>query len=123
MDSFSPSCFKSVRICHEKGANRPVCSPDEKPSVRAASGSCCRRFSSRNLLTTLSVSRQTTLAVYLMSLVGMIVYTATLDQGHLWVVFITAGSLGYKATVRSLVCNVAVCTHGHFIYTLRTEVF
>uniref|UniRef100_A0A8C8DI78 Major facilitator superfamily (MFS) profile domain-containing protein n=1 Tax=Oryzias sinensis TaxID=183150 RepID=A0A8C8DI78_9TELE len=33
-----------------------------------------------------------------MSLVGMIVYTATLDQGHLWVVFITAGSLGFFMT-------------------------
>ncbi|XP_020570311.1 feline leukemia virus subgroup C receptor-related protein 2 isoform X2 [Oryzias latipes] len=42
--------------------------------------------------------KQTTLAVYLMSLVGMIVYTATLDQGHLWVVFITAGSLGFFMT-------------------------
>lgn len=40
-------------------------------------------------------SRQTTLAVYFMSLVGMIVYAATLSLGHLWVVFITAGSLGY----------------------------
>lgn len=38
--------------------------------------------------------RQTTLAVYLMSLVGMVVYAATLDLGHLWVVFITAGALG-----------------------------
>uniref|UniRef100_A0A3P9JZ21 Feline leukemia virus subgroup C cellular receptor family, member 2b n=1 Tax=Oryzias latipes TaxID=8090 RepID=A0A3P9JZ21_ORYLA len=42
--------------------------------------------------------KQTTLAVYFMSLVGMIVYTATLDQGHLWVVFITAGSLGFFMT-------------------------
>lgn len=40
------------------------------------------------------VSRQTTLAVYFMSLVGMIVYAATLSLGHLWVVFITAGALG-----------------------------
>lgn len=38
--------------------------------------------------------RQTTLAVYLMSLVGLVVYTATLGLGHLWVVYITAGALG-----------------------------
>ena len=38
--------------------------------------------------------RQTTLAVYLMSLVGMVVYALTLSLGHLWVVFITAGALG-----------------------------
>lgn len=31
-----------------------------------------------------------------MSLVGMIVYAATLNLGHLWVVFITAGALGYS---------------------------
>lgn len=48
--------------------------------------------------------RQTTLAVYFMSLVGMIVYAATLSLGHLWVVFITAGSLGYAATPPFTVC-------------------
>ncbi|XP_047429188.1 feline leukemia virus subgroup C receptor-related protein 2 isoform X3 [Mugil cephalus] len=42
--------------------------------------------------------KQTTLAVYLMSLVGMIVYAATLSLGHLWVVFITAGALGFFMT-------------------------
>ncbi|XP_069552753.1 choline/ethanolamine transporter flvcr2b isoform X3 [Brachyistius frenatus] len=42
--------------------------------------------------------KQTTLAVYFMSMVGMIVYTATLNLGHLWVVFITAGSLGFFMT-------------------------
>ncbi|KAK7906887.1 hypothetical protein WMY93_015499 [Mugilogobius chulae] len=42
--------------------------------------------------------KQTTLAVYFMSLVGMIVYAATLDLGHLWVVFITAGALGFFMT-------------------------
>lgn len=38
--------------------------------------------------------RQTTLAVYLFSLIGMLVYTVTLNLGHLWVVFVTAGVLG-----------------------------
>lgn len=38
--------------------------------------------------------RQTTLVVYIMSLVGMIAYTFTLSLGHLWVVFVTAGALG-----------------------------
>lgn len=42
--------------------------------------------------------KQTTLAVYLLSLVGMIVYAATLSLGHLWVVFITAGVLGFFMT-------------------------
>lgn len=42
----------------------------------------------------LCLSRQTTLVVYFMSLVGMIVFTATLGLGHLWVVFVTAGALG-----------------------------
>ncbi|KAM4529107.1 choline/ethanolamine transporter flvcr2b isoform 1-T2 [Fundulus diaphanus] len=41
--------------------------------------------------------KQTTLAVYVMTLVGMIVYAATLNQ-HIWVVFITAGSLGFFMT-------------------------
>ncbi|MEQ2314853.1 Feline leukemia virus subgroup C receptor- protein 2 [Ameca splendens] len=42
--------------------------------------------------------KQTTLAVYILTLVGMIVYAATLKQGKLWVVFITAGSLGFFMT-------------------------
>ncbi|XP_038143424.1 feline leukemia virus subgroup C receptor-related protein 2 isoform X3 [Cyprinodon tularosa] len=42
--------------------------------------------------------KQTTLAVYIMTLVGMIIYTATLDQKYLWVVFITAGALGFFMT-------------------------
>ncbi|KTG46753.1 hypothetical protein cypCar_00042480 [Cyprinus carpio] len=43
--------------------------------------------------------KQTTLAVYLMSLVGMVLYAFTLDLGHLWVVFITAGTLGVRGDV------------------------
>uniref|UniRef100_A0A8C6KEW1 Major facilitator superfamily (MFS) profile domain-containing protein n=1 Tax=Nothobranchius furzeri TaxID=105023 RepID=A0A8C6KEW1_NOTFU len=42
--------------------------------------------------------KQTTLSVYLMSLVGMIVFAATLSLGHLWLVFITAGALGFFMT-------------------------
>uniref|UniRef100_A0A8C6S408 Feline leukemia virus subgroup C cellular receptor family, member 2b n=1 Tax=Neogobius melanostomus TaxID=47308 RepID=A0A8C6S408_9GOBI len=42
--------------------------------------------------------KQTTLVVYFMSLVGMIIYAATLNLGHLWVVFITAGALGFFMT-------------------------
>lgn len=38
--------------------------------------------------------RQTTLVVYILSLTGMLVYAFTLNLGHLWVVFITAGVLG-----------------------------
>nr|XP_056722811.1 feline leukemia virus subgroup C receptor-related protein 2-like [Euleptes europaea] len=42
--------------------------------------------------------KQTTLLVYVMSLVGMLVYTFTLDLGYIWVVFVTAGSLGFFMT-------------------------
>ncbi|NWU63383.1 FLVC2 protein, partial [Pterocles burchelli] len=42
--------------------------------------------------------KQTTLIVYIMSLVGMIAYTFTLSLGHLWVVFVTAGVLGFFMT-------------------------
>ncbi|XP_054652905.1 feline leukemia virus subgroup C receptor-related protein 2 isoform X4 [Dunckerocampus dactyliophorus] len=42
--------------------------------------------------------KQTTLVVYLLSLIGMLVYAFTLNVGHLWVVFITAGVLGFFMT-------------------------
>ncbi|KAK2826137.1 hypothetical protein Q5P01_020351 [Channa striata] len=42
--------------------------------------------------------KQTTLIVYLLSLIGMLVYAFTLNLGHLWVVFITAGVLGFFMT-------------------------
>ncbi|XP_051005482.1 feline leukemia virus subgroup C receptor-related protein 2 [Acomys russatus] len=42
--------------------------------------------------------KETTLVVYIMTLVGMVVYTFTLDLGRLWVVFITAGTLGFFMT-------------------------
>ncbi|KAM5272527.1 choline/ethanolamine transporter FLVCR2 [Ctenodactylus gundi] len=42
--------------------------------------------------------KETTLAVYIMTLVGMVVYTLTLNLEHLWVVFITAGTLGFFMT-------------------------
>ncbi|NXV54017.1 FLVC2 protein, partial [Uria aalge] len=42
--------------------------------------------------------KQTTLVIYIMSLAGMIAYTFTLSLGHLWVVFVTAGVLGFFMT-------------------------
>ncbi|XP_014446555.1 feline leukemia virus subgroup C receptor-related protein 2 isoform X2 [Tupaia chinensis] len=42
--------------------------------------------------------KETTLVVYIMTLVGMVVYTLTLNLGHLWVVFITAGTMGFFMT-------------------------
>ncbi|XP_051579188.1 feline leukemia virus subgroup C receptor-related protein 2-like [Myxocyprinus asiaticus] len=42
--------------------------------------------------------KQTTLSVYLLSFVGMVVYTFTLDLGHLWVVFLTSGAMGFFMT-------------------------
>uniref|UniRef100_A0A8C7YDU8 Choline/ethanolamine transporter FLVCR1 n=1 Tax=Oryzias sinensis TaxID=183150 RepID=A0A8C7YDU8_9TELE len=40
----------------------------------------------------------TTLIVYVLTLVGMLVYAFTLNLGHLWVVFVTAGVLGFFMT-------------------------
>ncbi|XP_015309502.2 choline/ethanolamine transporter FLVCR2 isoform X3 [Macaca fascicularis] len=42
--------------------------------------------------------KETTLVVYIMTLLGMVVYTFTLNLGHLWVVFITAGTMGFFMT-------------------------
>ncbi|XP_076979215.1 choline/ethanolamine transporter FLVCR2 isoform X3 [Tamandua tetradactyla] len=42
--------------------------------------------------------KETTLVVYIMTLVGMVVYTLTLNLVHLWVVFITAGTMGFFMT-------------------------
>nr|XP_008120443.1 PREDICTED: feline leukemia virus subgroup C receptor-related protein 2 isoform X1 [Anolis carolinensis] len=42
--------------------------------------------------------KQTTLMVYIMSFVGMVIYTFTLDLGYIWVVFVTAGVLGFFMT-------------------------
>ncbi|XP_010225048.1 PREDICTED: feline leukemia virus subgroup C receptor-related protein 2, partial [Tinamus guttatus] len=42
--------------------------------------------------------KQTTVVVYIMSLVGMVVYTFTLSLGSLWVLFVTAGVLGFFMT-------------------------
>ncbi|XP_051502207.1 feline leukemia virus subgroup C receptor-related protein 2-like isoform X2 [Myxocyprinus asiaticus] len=42
--------------------------------------------------------KKTTLSVYLLSFVGMVIYTFTLDLGHLWVVFLTSGALGFFMT-------------------------
>ncbi|XP_072285149.1 choline/ethanolamine transporter FLVCR2 isoform X2 [Pyxicephalus adspersus] len=42
--------------------------------------------------------KQTTLAVYVLSLVGMVVFTFILNLGYLWAVFITAGCLGFFMT-------------------------
>lgn len=38
--------------------------------------------------------RGTTLVLYIMTLVGMAGYTGTLNLGHLWIVYITAGIIG-----------------------------
>ncbi|XP_032657905.1 choline/ethanolamine transporter FLVCR2 isoform X1 [Chelonoidis abingdonii] len=42
--------------------------------------------------------KKTTLVVYIMSLGGLVAYTFTLSLGHLWVVFVTAGVLGFFMT-------------------------
>ncbi|CAM9823051.1 unnamed protein product [Lampetra fluviatilis] len=42
--------------------------------------------------------KQTTFAVYCLSFTGMIIFTFTLNLGHLWVVFVTAGVLGFFMT-------------------------
>lgn len=75
-----------ARLC---GTNAWRTFTDEGPSWMDASVAETEVITSM-----LCLSRQTTLVVYFMSLVGMIVFTATLGLGHLWVVFITAGALG-----------------------------
>ncbi|KAF4084253.1 hypothetical protein AMELA_G00126590 [Ameiurus melas] len=42
--------------------------------------------------------KQTTLSIYLMSFIGMMIYSFTVNLGHLWVVFITAAALGFFMT-------------------------
>ncbi|CAL8272553.1 unnamed protein product [Merluccius merluccius] len=42
--------------------------------------------------------KETTFAVYLLTFIGMLVYSFTLNVGHLWVVFVTAGVLGIFMT-------------------------
>ncbi|XP_032881210.1 feline leukemia virus subgroup C receptor-related protein 1 isoform X1 [Amblyraja radiata] len=42
--------------------------------------------------------KQTTLAVYIISFIGMLVFTFTLNLGHIEVVFVTAGVLGFFMT-------------------------
>ncbi|XP_006890609.1 PREDICTED: feline leukemia virus subgroup C receptor-related protein 1 [Elephantulus edwardii] len=42
--------------------------------------------------------KQTTLIVYILSFVGMVIFTSTLDLGYLSIVFITAGVLGFFMT-------------------------
>uniref|UniRef100_A0A667XYN5 Choline/ethanolamine transporter FLVCR1 n=1 Tax=Myripristis murdjan TaxID=586833 RepID=A0A667XYN5_9TELE len=42
--------------------------------------------------------KQTTLVVYFLSLVGMLIYAFTLNLGHMWVVFVTSGALGFFMT-------------------------
>ncbi|XP_059908247.1 heme transporter FLVCR2 isoform X3 [Gadus macrocephalus] len=42
--------------------------------------------------------KQTTFAVYLLTFIGMLVYSFTLNLGHMWVVFLTAAILGFFMT-------------------------
>ncbi|XP_067901105.1 feline leukemia virus subgroup C receptor-related protein 1 isoform X2 [Heterodontus francisci] len=42
--------------------------------------------------------KQTTLAVYIISFIGMLVFTFTLNLGYLQIVFVTAGALGFFMT-------------------------
>ncbi|KAB0374630.1 hypothetical protein FD755_013122 [Muntiacus reevesi] len=42
--------------------------------------------------------KETTLVLYIMTLVGMAGYTGTLNLGHLWIVYITAGIIGFSIT-------------------------
>ncbi|XP_072424062.1 choline/ethanolamine transporter flvcr2a isoform X3 [Chiloscyllium punctatum] len=48
--------------------------------------------------TTLRNSTQTTSVVYFLAFTGMVTFTFTLNLGHLWVVFLTAGMLGFFMT-------------------------
>lgn len=41
-----------------------------------------------------SIYRETTIGVYLLSFIGMIVFTFTLDTSYIYIVYITSGMLG-----------------------------
>jgi hypothetical protein len=56
-------------------------------------------------------SRQTTFAVYLLTFIGMLVYSFTLNLGHMWVVFLTAAILGY------VLMNTMVTASGCFYWS------
>lgn len=43
-------------------------------------------------------NRETTLAVYALSMIGMFIYTFTLNTGHIAVVYITSSILGFAMT-------------------------
>ncbi|KAL4232469.1 Feline leukemia virus subgroup C receptor-related protein 2 [Mactra antiquata] len=42
--------------------------------------------------------KPTTIGIYLLSMIGMVVFTFTMDVGLIWVVFVTAGGLGFFMT-------------------------
>ncbi|XP_057588618.1 feline leukemia virus subgroup C receptor-related protein 2-like [Hippopotamus amphibius kiboko] len=42
--------------------------------------------------------KETTLLFYIMTLLGMVGYTGTLNLGHLWIVYVTAGIIGFSIT-------------------------
>lgn len=42
--------------------------------------------------------RETTLAVYVFTMIGMIIYTFTLNTGYIAVVYVTSGLLGFFMT-------------------------
>lgn len=46
------------------------------------------------ILLVLFYPRQSIFVIYLLTLISMLVFTFTLNLGHVWVVFITAGILG-----------------------------
>lgn len=66
------------------------CLKDGREGGRKDPGEVC----GPSLRTFASLCRETTLVLYIMTLVGMAGYTGTLNLGHLWIVYITAGIIG-----------------------------
>lgn len=49
-------------------------------------------------MTPLYVYRETTLAVYISTMIGMFIYTFTLNNGYIFVVYLTSSLLGFFMT-------------------------
>lgn len=60
--------------------------------------------------------RMTTLIVYILSFLGMLVFTFTLDLNNIYLVFFTAGVLGYDRPDPRLYCCLIAFTFTMYIY-------
>lgn len=62
------------------------------------------------------VPRQTLFAMYILTLIGMLVFAFTLSLGHLWLVFITVGTLGWAAIQQGRKCRKITFYYVDFLF-------